>query len=184
MLGGVSFRLDAGCLAAVTGPNGVGKSTLLRALAGFVPPVSGRVRWVDGDGGDAPLPERLHYVGHADGLKGALTARENLVLAARLLGGAREPPDVALARVGLARAADVPTAYLSAGQRRRLALARLRAAGRPLWLLDEPLTALDAAGRDVLRALMADHLDGGGVILAATHAPLGLPALDLALDAA
>ncbi|NNM73562.1 heme ABC exporter ATP-binding protein CcmA [Enterovirga aerilata] len=167
---GLSFRLGPGEALAVTGRNGAGKSTLLGAIAGLVGRHAGEV---SASGiGDRTLAESLHLVGHRDGLKGSLTAEENLAFAAALLGSQALAPADALARTGLPGAAQLPVAYLSAGQRRRVALARLLVAHRPLWLLDEPLTALDTAGQSLLAGIMAEHLAGGGLILAATHAPL------------
>ena len=168
----LSFRLEPGEALLVTGRNGAGKSTLLAALAGLVPLESGAVR-VTGSGG-AALAECLHLVGHRDALKGSLTAAENLAFAAALPGAPRLPPAAALSRVGLPGAGPFPVATLSAGQRRRVALARLLAAHRPLWLLDEPTTALDADGQDLLAGLLAEHLAAGGLLVAATHAALAL----------
>lgn len=169
---GLSFALGPGEALVVTGRNGAGKSTLLAALAGSLRPSAGRIA-ADGVG-ERPLAECLHLVGHRDGLKGALTAEENLAFARDLLGGGGVAPAEALAAVGLAHAAALPVAYLSAGQRRRVALARLLVARRPLWLLDEPTAALDAASQGRLAGLMRDHLAGGGLLVAATHADLGL----------
>lgn len=169
----VGFRLGPGQALVVTGRNGAGKSTLVAAIAGLVRPRSGTVR-AEGTG-EATLGECTHLVGHRDALKASLTAAENLGVAASLLGDPVLPPADALARVGLPGAADLPVAYLSAGQRRRVALARLLVARRALWLLDEPLTALDAAGQAMLLGLMREHLAGGGLLVAATHAPLDLP---------
>ena len=126
VFGGVSLRLGSGEIAEVTGPNGVGKSTLLRAIAGFLPLGSGRMSWVESEATDsAPLAERLHYVGHLDGLKSALTARENLEIGLGILGRGRLTPLEALDRMELTHVLDLPVGYLSAGQRRRVALARL-----------------------------------------------------------
>jgi heme exporter protein A len=170
------LRLGSGEIAEVTGPNGVGKSTLLRAIAGFLPLGSGRISWVESEATDsALLAERLHYVGHLDGLKSALTARENLNIGRGLLGRGRLTPLEALGRMELAHVLDLPVGYLSAGQRRRVALARLLITDRPLWLLDEPLTALDRHARALLKAVVADHLGSGGLVIAATHEQLGLP---------
>jgi heme exporter protein A len=175
----LSFALGPGEALVVTGRNGAGKSTLLAALAGTLRPAAGRVA-VEGVG-ERTLPECLHLVGHRDGLKAALTAAENLAFARDLLGtdwqgrSPAHPPDAALAAVGLAHAAALPVAYLSAGQRRRVALARLLVAPRPLWLLDEPTAALDAAAQARLGAMMRAHLGEGGLVIAATHAPLDLP---------
>jgi heme exporter protein A len=172
----VSFRLGAGEALVVTGRNGAGKSTLLAALAGLLRPEAGSIR-ADGIG-ERSVAECLHLVAHRDALKGSLTALENLSSAATLLGSdASRPalsPEEALAVVGLPGAADLPVAYLSAGQRRRVALARLLVAYRPLWLLDEPTLALDLGAQAMLRRLMERHLAGGGLLVAATHAPLGL----------
>lgn len=170
---GLSFAVSAGEALVVTGRNGAGKSTLLAALAGRLRPAGGRIL-AEGVG-ERTLPECLHLVGHRDGLKAALTARENLAFARDLLGAPGLDPTEALAAVDLPQAAGLPVAYLSAGQRRRVALARLLVARRPLWLLDEPTSALDVASQGMLRGLMNAHLAGGGLIVAATHAPLGLP---------
>jgi heme exporter protein A len=172
---GLSFALDTGLALLVTGPNGAGKSSLLRLVAGLVHPAQGRLAL---DGGDPELTigEQAHYLGHQDALKSSLSVRENLAFWADFLGstGAKIKIDAALAAVGLAELARLPALYLSAGQRRRLSLARLIAVPRPIWLLDEPTSALDAAAQDMLAELMRGHLAGGGLILAATHGPLGL----------
>ncbi len=175
LLSSVSFALEAGEALVLTGPNGAGKSSLLRAIAGFLPISCGKVGWEGLRDGET-AEERLHFLGHADALKGALTARENLEFWAGLLGGAQGGAVAALAQLGLAHVADLPVRALSAGQKRRVALARLLVAQRPVWLLDEPTTALDIAAQvrfaDVVRA----HLGGGGLVVAATHVALGLDA--------
>jgi len=172
---GLSFEAEAGAAVIVTGPNGAGKSSLLRALCGFLPIEAGGFTL---EGGDAELTvgEQAHYLGHADAIKGALTAGENLVFWAAMLGGAatRATALAALARVGLAHVVDFPARALSAGQKRRAALARLLVARRPLWLLDEPTTALDASSQSAFATVMQAHLDAGGLLVAATHASLGL----------
>ncbi len=175
LFAGLSFAVDQGAALVVTGPNGAGKSTLLRALCGFLPLEAGGFALEGGDA-ERTVGEQAHYLGHADGVKGALTAGENLAFAAAMLGGrsSREAQRDALARVGLAHVIDFPARLLSAGQRRRVALARLLIADRPLWLLDEPATALDAAAQAALAAIMQGRLRGGGIIVAAAHAPLGL----------
>ena len=175
LFAGLSFAADQGAALVVTGPNGAGKSSLLRALCGFLPLEAGGFALEGGDA-ERTVGEQAHYLGHADGVKGALTAGENLAFAAAMLGGrsSREAQRDALARVGLAHVIDFPARLLSAGQRRRVALARLLIADRPLWLLDEPATALDAAAQAALAAIMQGRLRGGGIIVAAAHAPLGL----------
>jgi heme exporter protein A len=169
---GLSFAVSAGRALLVTGRNGAGKSSLLRMVAGLVRVASGRFVLADGDP-ERSLPEQAHYLGHQDALKPALTVAENLGFWAGFLGGTTPPPP-ALATVGLDGVADLPAAYLSAGQRRRLSVARLLAVPRPIWLLDEPSSALDREARDMLGTVMRQHLAGGGLILAATHSPLGL----------
>ena len=160
---GLDFELNAGESLLIKGPNGAGKSSLLRLVAGLLRPADGRIA-LEGGEADRTLPELAHYLGHLDPLKSALTVAENLDFWAKLIG-ATVPVENALA---------LPGAYLSAGQRRRLSIARLLAVQRPVWLLDEPTSALDAAGQDSFAALMREHLADGGLILAATHAPLGL----------
>lgn len=173
VLAGITFRLAPGEALVVTGPNGIGKSTLLSTLAGLLPHSAGRVRFDDLPGEAAPQ-DRIHHLGHRDGLKPALSCGENLRFARALLGPGPVDPADALARVGLGGKSDLPVAYLSAGQRRRLALARLLVSERPLWLLDEPATALDSGGQEMLAGLMRTHLSAGGLLVAATHAPLPL----------
>jgi heme exporter protein A len=170
---GLSFALEAGEALLVIGPNGAGKSSLLRGIAGFLPFAAGRVR-IEGGAAEMSLGEQTHYLGHADSLKASLTASENLSFWAAMLGGGRGAVAAALARLGLPHVADFPVRALSAGQKRRVALARLLVAPRPLWLLDEPTTALDVGAQSLFAEVMRAHLEGGGVVVAATHAPLGL----------
>ena len=176
----ISFALGSGESMSLTGPNGAGKSTLLRALAGLLPITEGRIDCTPPAG---HLAETVHYIGHADALKASLTARENLQFWAAMLGsdGAAPSVETALGRFGLAAIADLPAAYLSAGQKRRLALAKLLVASRPIWLLDEPMTALDAVSQAMMGETMLAHLAGGGLVVAATHAPLLLDGRELRL---
>lgn len=169
----IGFAVAAGGALLVTGPNGAGKSSLLRLIAGLLRPNSGELTLQGGDP-ERTLAEQCHYLGHQDALKPALSVRENLAFWSNFLGDRRADCDQALASLGLAAIADLPAGYLSAGQRRRLSLARLVAVQRPLWLLDEPASALDAAGQDLLATLMRSHREGGGLIVAATHNPIGL----------
>jgi heme exporter protein A len=177
----VSFALDDGESLTVTGPNGAGKSTLLRVLAGFLPLASGTHSLTPQSG--ETLAEQTHYVGHADALKNLLTVTENLEFLGRLLdaGHGGMAVGAALAVFGLSHVAGLPAAYLSAGQRRRVGLARLLVVKRPVWLLDEPLTALDAASQALMTHIMTAHLAQGGMIVAATHAQLGLAGQELRL---
>jgi len=170
---GLNFSADAGEALVVTGHNGAGKTTLLRLIAGLLEPAQGEID-LSGGAPDASLPEQAHYLGHRDALKPALTVLENLQFWYAFLGGRDAPAASALDPVGLAGLAGLPAGYLSAGQRRRLSVARLLAAPRPVWLLDEPTAALDTAGQQRLLGLMQAHLAGGGIIVAATHGPLGL----------
>ena len=169
---GVSFTLLSTEALVITGRNGAGKSSLLDILAGRLHPAAGTIL-LEGTG-ERTLAECLHYVGHRDALKAALTAEENLTFARDFLGHPALKPREALEAVGLAHAARLPVAYLSAGQRRRVALARLLVAHRPLWLLDEPTSALDAASQETLRLLLERHRREGGMIAATTHSPLFL----------
>jgi len=177
----LGFTVNAGEALALTGPNGSGKSTLLRVLAGLLPTSAGTIEWSGGQE-DAPLSEEAHYLGHRDALKPSLTPLELLTFWRSLLGRAATDPLTALERVGLGHAAYLPSAYLSAGQRRRLSLARLLVARRPLWLLDEPTAALDQVSETMFGALVADHLTRGGLALIATHAPLPIPTRTLSLE--
>jgi heme exporter protein A len=175
VIAGLSFEAAAGVALIVTGPNGAGKTSLLRALAGFLPIESGGFA-LDGGDSERTVGEQAHYLGHLDGVKTALTAGENLAFAAAMLGGdsSRKTQLAALTALGLPHVVDFPARLLSAGQRRRVALARLLVAERPLWLLDEPTTALDAGAQTALADLMRAHLKGGGILLAAVHGDLGL----------
>ena len=170
---GLNFSAESGEALVVTGHNGAGKTTLLRLIAGLLEPAQGEIE-LAGGAPEASLPEQAHYLGHRDALKPALTVLENLQFWYAFLGGRDAPAASALEPVGLAGLAGLPAGYLSAGQRRRLSVARLLAAPRPVWLLDEPAAALDSAGQQCLLGVMQAHLAGGGIIVAATHGPLGL----------
>ena len=169
----LNFTVASGQALVVTGPNGAGKSSLLRQIAGLVEITSGALA-LEGGEAEASISEQAHYIGHLDALKSAMSVRETADFWSGFLGGAQSDIDTAFEVFDLDALADLPVAYLSAGQRRRLALARLLIAPRPLWLLDEPSVALDAASLARLVAAMERHLGGGGIIVAATHQALGL----------
>ena len=190
VIGRLSLTLERGETVLVTGRNGAGKSTLLRTLAGLLPAQAGSMRYGLADEETRGI-ETVHYLGYEDALKPTLTVEENLTFWASMLKSrSGAPPEAypgmtvhdALAAFGIARLAALPAAYLSAGQKRRVALARLLLAPRPIWLLDEPLIALDTGAQATLTRLMAEHATAGGAILVASHQPLALPhrALDLA----
>ena len=171
---GLSFSLAPGQAALLLGPNGAGKSSLLRVLAGLLPAVEGEVLWAGEDIRRDPglHGRRLRYLGHQEGLKASLTVAENLTFQAALAGG---EPAAALNAMGLGGLADLPARLLSAGQRRRLALARLALAPASLWLLDEPTLGLDDSSVERFGAMLASHRKRGGIVVAATHLPLPMP---------
>jgi heme exporter protein A len=176
----LSFQVAAGEVLAVTGANGSGKSTLLRLIAGLLPLTVGSVTLDPASEGG--IAGALHYLGHLDGLKTALTIRQNLEFWRRLWRGG--PVDTALNRVGLDSLADLHVGVLSAGQKRRAAIARLLLVERPLWLLDEPATSLDAEAEATLGGLIGEHIASGGMAIVATHRDLPLtPTATLGLGA-
>lgn len=170
---GVDFMVGSGEALTVTGRNGAGKSSLLRLVAGFIRPCGGRLHF-EGGVPELSLGEQAHYLGHQDAVKPALSVAENLQFWAAFLGAGPNKVGEALEAFGLGGISALPAAYLSAGQRRRLSIARLIAVKRPIWLLDEPTSTLDAAAQVRLAGVMRSHLAEGGLILAATHASLGL----------
>jgi heme exporter protein A len=173
---GVNFRVAGGEALVMTGRNGAGKSSLLRMLAGLLRRTGGSLE-LTGGADEATLGEQAHYLGHLDADKPSLSVGENLRFRATNLGIThRTTLGPALAAVDLGHLADLPAAYLSAGQKRRLSIARLVAVRRPLWLLDEPTSALDTPSQALLAGLMRDHRAGGGLIVAAAHGPIGLDA--------
>jgi heme exporter protein A len=182
VLSGLDFEVSSGEALAVTGPNGSGKTSLLRIMAGLLALAGGSID-LEGGEDELTLPEQAHYLGHRDAMKPALSVLENLAFWRNFFGGdVFDPKDSlneSLDKVGLDHAAHLPAAYLSAGQRRRLSIARLLAIRRPIWLLDEPTSALDAAGQALFANLTRDHLARGGLVLAATHASLGIETREL-----
>jgi heme exporter protein A len=177
---GLDFEARSGEALAVTGANGSGKTSLLRIIAGLLAPAGGSIGLEGGDT-ELTLPEQAHYLGHRDALKPALSVLENLSFWRDFVGGEASDAGESLAAVGLKHAVYLPASYLSAGQRRRLSIARLLTVRRPIWLLDEPTNALDAAGQSIFATLMSDHLARGGLVIAATHLPLGIVARELAI---
>lgn len=183
LFSGLDFDLAPGEMTTLTGPNGSGKSTMMRIVAGLTPLEDGKVS-LSGSADDDHPQGQIHYHGHRESLRDALTAAENLTFATLLLGGSRDGVLPALERLGARRLADLPVRVLSAGQRRRVALARLLSAPRSIWLLDEPLAALDVAGQDLVASLIREHVGNGGSALVATHQPLGITGRSLTLGGA
>src|SRR3954464_14323648 len=175
----ISFAAATGQVLTLEGPNGAGKSSALRILAGFLPQAAGEIRMQMSAGYDVTDAEergrQVGWIGHNDGVKAQLSVLENARFFAAL-SGARIVVVEVLNHVGLNRLIDLPAQYLSAGQRKRLGLARLILSNRPLWLMDEPLSSLDAAGRTLTAELIGEHCDDGGIAIVATHETLGLDA--------
>jgi heme exporter protein A len=175
VIDGLSFSVAPGEALILKGPNGAGKTTVLRTLAGYLKPASGQITLGGGDG-ELTLAEQAHMIGHSNALKTQLSVAENLMFWAGYLNDAAAagpPVKRALQHFGLADLAEFPVAYLSAGQRRRAGLARLLAVYRPVWLLDEPTVSLDAASTERLADAVNAHTSEGGLVIAATHLPLG-----------
>ena len=182
----LSFSLTAGRALALQGPNGAGKTSLLRLIAGFLRPAGGNIRLRTNGEDVADAEERGKFMGwlaHQDAVKPQLGVREQLVFFALLYGSERDPEE-AMRAFGLMPLAELPGQYLSAGQKRRLALARLQLSARPLWLLDEPLAALDTAGKKLVAETVTAHCAAGGIVVAATHEELGVDCEKLTLGAA
>jgi heme exporter protein A len=176
---GLGFSVDHGRALLLRGPNGSGKSTLLRLAAGFLKPEQGHLAFTDSEGIETrdaeSFRERIHYVGHLDPVKPAFSVTENLEFWAGFEGNPdpKQGAAEALVKMGLSHIADIPGRYLSAGQRRRLNIARIVAAKKPLWLLDEPSVSLDDTSVAMLASLIAEHRESGGMVIAATHIDLG-----------
>lgn len=181
----LSFSLAAGRALSLQGPNGVGKTSLLRLIAGFLRPAAGTIHLRTNGEDVADAEERgkfMGWLGHQDAVKPQLCVREQLAFFALLYESGRDPNE-AMRTFGLMPLAGLPGQYLSAGQKRRLALARLQLSARPLWLLDEPLAALDAAGKKLVAETVAAHCACGGIVVAATHEALGVECEKLMLGA-
>lgn len=180
------FKVEPGRALLIEGPNGAGKTSLLRMLAGFLAPAAGTISLRTGDGEIVEAEERgkhIGWFGHQDGLKPQLTAKENLSFFVRLYGGNPAHVVPMLDWAGLSRAAEFPVQYLSAGQKKRIALARLKLSNRSVWLLDEPFAALDAAGKKLVEQMLAEHCVAGGMAIVATHEAISLEAAKMMLGA-
>lgn len=176
---GVGFELDAGQTLIVTGPNGSGKSTMLRIVAGLLPATEGSVRLVDAGEAFSSIASACHYLGHQNAMKTALTVTENLHFWQRFTGDPRLGVEEAMETVGLSGIGHLPYGYLSTGQKRRISIAKLLINHRPLWLLDEPTAGLDRASEERFAGLMTAHCAAGGMVVAATHLPLGIDGREL-----
>ncbi len=179
---GLSFALSEGEALVVTGPNGSGKCTLLRIISGLLQPEAGKVELRE-DGTVFPVRAACHYLGHQNAMKPALSVRENLSFWQKFNGAAQTEIDEALEAVDLPGVEHLPFGYLSTGQKRRVSIAKLLVSHRPLWIVDEPTAGLDKASEARFAELMRGHMRDGGMIVAATHIPLGLEgvsALDMA----
>lgn len=176
LFSGLNFKLAAGELMQVQGENGSGKTTLLRTLCGFVQPVQGKVLWCgqDIDECEDEFHAGMCYLGHLNAIKDELSALENLQMSAGLAGYpvGEKQAIAALRRMGLQRREHLPVKVLSQGQRRRVALARLLIGDARLWILDEPLTALDVGAVGLMQELIGEHLSNGGMAIFTTHQPL------------
>ena len=181
LIQGLSFSLGSGEALVVKGPNGAGKTTLLRVLAGFIPHDAGTIL-MEGMEDGISLAQSVHFVGLRDALRAALTVCENLELAPLLFGQPGASVVDTATQLNLTALLDLPVGVLSAGQRRRTALARLLVSRRPVWLLDEPTSALDTASQEMLAALITAHVGSGGIAIAATHLNLGLEARELVVQ--
>ena len=177
----LSLAVGSGQVLQVSGDNGSGKTTLLRGLCTFVPLEAGAVTWRG-----TTLPDKrdlfyseLTYLGHHEGLKGDLSVLENLAASASLSGADGDRIPEAIEQVGLVSQAELPCRSLSAGQRRRVSLARLLVSRTPLWILDEPLTSLDIHGKTLVERLLVEHVSNGGLVVYTTHQPLSLPGCDV-----
>jgi heme exporter protein A len=172
----LGFDLEAGTALILSGPNGSGKSSLLRLMAGLLSPFAGTLSWAGEPIARDPAAHRarLHLIGHQDAVKPVLTVIETVNFWTGLRGPSDGAAAAAIERLGLGPLADTPCRLLSAGQKKRLSLARLLASKAPLWLLDEPTTGLDAASTRNLEEILAEHRAAGGIVIATTHIPLAL----------
>ena len=169
----ISFEINSGQALQITGLNGSGKTSLLRIIAGLIRFPSGQISYT-GCNGEANLSKFCHYFGHSDSIKPALTVSENLNFWRSIMGNQIETISNSLETLGLSHLEKISASYLSAGQKKRLSLARLLVNKRPIWLLDEPTTSLDSAAMNTLTTIMTDHINSGGILLVTTHSPLNL----------